>query len=143
MNLYRKWSFQPSQPGVVVWLLFVLQAPLGVGSWFCLVWLLFSYFLAMGVFLIALKIKKAQKKWKQSEGAHSRYNFDCTRLKYCPLRFPPETLLRICNPSVVYRFEATQKMFVNFYVVAKHPMSALWCSRLLVATEYFASCHSK
>jgi hypothetical protein len=40
-----------------------LCAPGPLGCWqLVLVWLLFSYFLAMGIFLFALKIKKAQKK---------------------------------------------------------------------------------
>lgn len=75
--------------GLFVWLLFVPQGPLA--CWLLVpVWLLFSYFLAMGIFLFALKIKKAQKKWKES-GGHSRYNFDCSRLKYWSWRFPGET----------------------------------------------------
>ncbi len=61
MNLYKKWSFQPSQPGAVC--VIALCAPGPLACWlFVPVWLLFSYFLAMGIFLFALKIKKAQKK---------------------------------------------------------------------------------
>ncbi len=55
MNLYKKWSFQPSRPGAVCVIALCAPGPLAC-------WLLFSYFLAMGIFLFALKIKKAQKK---------------------------------------------------------------------------------